>query len=164
MAQLEKANKTIISSFEGEYRFLSNFYESPIKFQRYIYKTVEHFYQASKAITLSDKILVILCQTPGQAKRFGNKIECTPNWDEIKYSIMLTGVILKFEQNPELRAKLIETFPKHLIEGNHWHDNYWGMCFCASCRGNTIAFNNLGHILERVRRNCHNQYMRRSES
>ena len=32
----------------------------------------------------------------------------------------------KFE-NPELRAKLLDTGDRELIEANTWHDTYWGV-------------------------------------
>lgn len=37
-------------------------------------------------------------------------------------------VTAKFEQNPELAARLIATAPAELIEGNSWGDTYWGVC------------------------------------
>jgi len=50
----------------------------------------------------------------------------------------------KFEQNPDLAAKLIATGDEELVEGNTWGDTYWGVC-----RG--VGQNKLGKILMNVR-------------
>lgn len=34
----------------------------------------------------------------------------------------------KFEQNPDLRQKLLSTGSEELIEGNTWGDTFWGVC------------------------------------
>ena len=36
-----------------------------------------------------------------------------------------------------------------LIEGNTWHDNYWGVCSCSKCNGR--GKNRLGKLLMKVR-------------
>ena len=59
-------------------------------------------------------------------------------------------VALKFSHNPHLREKLIKTGDKILIEGNYWHDNDWGDCYCKNCK-HTPGNNNLGKILMNVR-------------
>jgi len=62
---------------------------------------------------------------------------------------MLHGLKQKF-QDPTIASKLVYTHPHTLIEGNWWHDNYWGDCFCAKCA--TIkGKNKLGKLLEDVR-------------
>lgn len=37
-------------------------------------------------------------------------------------------VLAKFTQNPELLDKLKATGDAILIEGNYWHDTFWGVC------------------------------------
>ena len=53
-------NQSGFDKFDGDYAFLSNFYESPCKFEGDIYPTVEHAFQAAKTITPSttDQIVV----------------------------------------------------------------------------------------------------------
>ena len=44
---------------------------------------------------------------------------------------------------------LLATGGEELIEGNWWHDNFFGVCTCGPCDGK--GKNNLGKILMRVR-------------
>lgn len=77
-----------ITSFDGEYRFLSNFYESIITYNEKTYTTVEHAYQASKAVNESDADRIRIASTPGLAKRIGREIEIRANWIDVRYPIM----------------------------------------------------------------------------
>lgn len=88
-------------------------------------------------------------KTPGMVKRAGRAIDLRPDWEKIKVDVMYDALQLKF-QDPELRAKLIATKPARLIEGNTWHDNYWGDCHCEQCK-NKIGQNKLGILLQKVR-------------
>jgi hypothetical protein len=133
-----------IYGFFGEYRFLSNFYESPFELNGKKYHTVEHFFQASKASNEEDHEYVRSAYSPGVAKHRGRRIPLRDDWEKVKISIMTEGVIAKFEQNPELGEKLANTSPKNLVEYNTWGDTYWGVCGNKGC-------NNLGKILMFIR-------------
>lgn len=50
----------------------------------------------------------------------------------------------KFEQNEDLKVKLLETGDEHLEEGNTWEDRIWGTV-------NGVGENRLGRILMQVR-------------
>ena len=63
---------------------------------------------------------------------------------------MSTTLFMKFGQNNDLREKLFKTGDLLLVEGNYWHDNYWGDCFCDKCKGRK-GENFLGRILMNVR-------------
>ena len=143
-----------IISFRGKYYFLSNFYFSNIKFFEYgeykIYPTAEHFYQAYKTTNLDSRKQIREISTPGKAKRFGQKVILREDWEQIKDTVMLTVIKLKFSQNSELKKKLLDTGEALLIEGNYWHDNYWGNCYCFKCR-NTKGLNQLGKTLMKIR-------------
>jgi hypothetical protein len=57
----------------------------------------------------------------------------------------------------ELRKKLLATGDATLIEGNYWHDNYWGVCTCENCVSNGIVGRNrLGTLLMKVREEIKN--------
>lgn len=138
-----------IDNFSGTYAFLSNFYKSPVTFNGITAPTVEHMYQAAKTVDNSDAQFILESTTPAVAKRRGKTIKMVENWDEVKFGVMLTLVRLKFAQNPILAEKLIDTGDAKLIEGNWWHDVYWGVC-------NGKGENNLGKILMKVREEIYN--------
>jgi ribA/ribD-fused uncharacterized protein len=133
----------VITEFQGEYRFLSNFYESPIIVTRRLpdgtivqmsYRTNEHFYQAHKSATFLGHTAIAQAPTPGIAKRMGSskghkgfKIQMHPHWDDLKVGVMYIGLRLKYLQNRPLAEKLISTFPMELQEGNRWGDTFWGV-------------------------------------
>lgn len=139
-----------ITSFEKKYDFLSNFYPSVIMMDGYPYNTVEHFYQASKARNTNAHHFINLSPTPGIAKRRGADVELVDDWEAKRYDIMLAGVRAKFTQNFYLVEDLVATGDAVLVEGNHWHDNYWGDCGCDRC-ADIVGENNLGKILMQVR-------------
>lgn len=117
-----------IDKFKGEYRWLSNFYDSPIKIGHLEYTSVEHCYQCSKAINAYDYNIIYNTDSPAKAKKIANTIELRKDWELVKLSIMFQAVLCKFLQNEELRTKLIATGNVTLIEGNTWGDTFWGVC------------------------------------
>ena len=132
-------NTEPITSFDGEYRFLSNFWPCKIKAYGFLWSCSESLYQASKTLYPKDFVKFVNLN-PREAKKLGKEIEIRPDWDEIKYETMEEIINFKFDQNNDLALKLIETRERELIEGNWWGDTYWGVC-----KG--IGENNLGKIL-----------------
>ena len=146
-----------VSFFSGRYDFLSNFSPAPV----YIMvgklwvkcATVEHAYQASKTLDMRWRSKIIDAPTPGAAKRIGWKVEKVIYWEEVKTVVMLELLRQKFTR-AKMRTSLLATKDMPLIEGNNWHDNFWGQCFCGCGEdrsGNKIGENMLGRLLERVR-------------
>jgi len=145
----------MIDNFKDDYAFLSNFYPSIIVYNTIEYPTVEHFFQAMKTMDERVRVFIASLQFPGQAKKAGRQVDLRCDWEDIKLKVMAFGVLQKFKI-PHLRAKLIETYPHHLIEGNWWHDNIWGDCRCAKC-SSTPGKNYLGQLLEKVRMSAINE-------
>lgn len=145
----------MIDKFEGQYDFLSNFYPSPFEWHGVNYPTVEHFFQAAKANTQEDFNMVMREPNPGGAKHAGRNVELRPDWEEIKDKVMYTALKEKFAI-PELRKKLLDTDNEYLVEGNTWHDNYWGVCRCSRCDTTKTGKNHLGLILMKVREEIKN--------
>ncbi len=138
-----------INNFQGIHRWLSNFYPSPFTFQNITYPTNEHFFQAWKFSTDYRQTVANL-NTPSKAKQMGKTAQLCFNWDsEVKQEVMKTGLELKF-QIPELKQKLITTKGINLVEGNTWHDNYWGNCTCKKC-SKIPGQNILGKMLMQLR-------------
>lgn len=146
----------MINKFDGQYAFLSNFYNSTIfdKNNNLSYPTVEHAFQAAKAQTPEEAYNISIASTPGMAKRLGRHCKLRPNWEEIKNDVMLNLLRQKFA-DPILQKKLIDTMDEYLEEGNTWHDNYWGVCYCVNCE-DTIGKNHLGKALMQVRSELRN--------
>ena len=132
-----------ISSFRGEYSFLSNFYPSPIAYEGRIYPTNENFFQAMKTTDKAQRQQFSHI-SPALAKRAGRKLKLRGDWEpDLKKRVMLYGLRQKFS-NPELKEMLLNTGDEELIEGNNWGDTYWGVC-------NGIGMNMLGKMLMLVR-------------
>lgn len=140
----------MIAEFEGEYAFLSNFYPSPIFHDGIAYPTVEHFFQGMKTLDIAERKAIADAPTPGKAKRMGRQVKLRSDWERVKVYYMELGLRLKFE-NPELAQKLIATGDEELIEGNWWHDNTWGSCYCDTCM-HKAGRNMLGMLLMELRK------------
>lgn len=136
-----------IERFRDKYWFLSNFSEYPVYYQGRIWPTAEHAYQAMKTLIIRRQEEIRLAKTPGEAKKMGRhkKTLLRPGWDDRKNHFMMEIVTAKFNQNPEIREKLLETMDAELAEGNNWGDTYWGE---VDGKGE----NHLGKILMEVRR------------
>ena len=147
----------MIDSFRNQYAFLSNMHECHFPWQGLDYPALENAYQAMKCISDVDKIQFTQI-SPSEAKKLGRKVAMRPDFDSFKYELMRNMLDVKFDKklNPELHRKLLETQPQSLIEGNWWHDNYWGVCKCDRCK-NKLHYNYLGELLQR-KRNLSAQY------
>ena len=127
-----------ITSFNGPYRFLSNFWPCNVMWQDVNFTSVEAAYQAAKSPWKRDWHW-IAAMPPGDAKRAGRQVQMRSDWDQIKLDVMRDLISQKFAE-PSLRRKLMATGEAELIEGNYWGDTYWGVC-----RG--VGQNHLGKLL-----------------
>lgn len=145
-----------MASFRGQYAFLSNFYPAPVRLvfpanvgvDNAIYRTTEHAFCAAKTLDINWRIRIWQAPTPKVAKALGRKVPLRPDWEAIKLDVMLGVLRQKFAAD-SLKQQLLGTGDMHLVEGNEWHDNYWGSCTCPAC-GNH-GENHLGRLLMQVR-------------
>jgi ribA/ribD-fused uncharacterized protein len=144
-----------IKEFQGNNRFLSNFYPAPVKYEGKIYPTSEHAYQAAKCLLPKDKDRIAKAFSAGEAKRLGKFVSRIPDWDAKKLSIMKDIVTCKFRQNPLLARTLLATGDTILEEGNRWRDTYWGIDIHTG-----EGENHLGKILMQVREELRNDNLR----
>jgi ribA/ribD-fused uncharacterized protein len=128
----------IIREFQGKYRWLSNFWF-------FDGTTVEHLYQAAKAINKKDEEYILSSSNPGVAKRRAKMIHLREEWEDIKVGIMHNLLQRKFK-NPILRKNLLATGNKILQEGNRWYDTFWGIDLRTG-----LGENNLGKLIMQVR-------------
>lgn len=151
------ANNDLIDSFQGYYRFLSNFWVAMVFYDDRAWPSSEHAFQAMKTLDKDQQEAIRVCKSPGAAKKFGRKVTIRGDWDEIKVGIMADIVREKFKQNPLLLRRLLGTGEQILIEGNTWHDQAWGDCNCnkrIECQAQ--GQNHLGEILMKVREELRN--------
>lgn len=140
----------VIDHFEGEYAFLSNFYPAEVTYLGVTYPTVEHAYQSAKTLVTAQKNWVRTAPTPGEAKKRGQRVTMRPSWNESARRTVMSGLLhQKFEHEP-LRSKLLATGDTELVEGNVWHDQFWGDCRCPQHIGQG-GLNWLGSLLMKIR-------------
>lgn len=141
----------VIDKFRGDFFFLSNFCYVPQSV--YGYASVEHFFQAMKSQDQDYRQQFKQPISAGDARKFGRRAALREDWDRIKDEVMLTGLRAKFQPETRLAAKLLATGSARLIEGNAWHDLYWGQCMGCRRFGNhePQGANRLGNMLMQVR-------------
>lgn len=130
-----------IDSFKNEYDFLSNFYPQKVTYNGLLFDTNEAAFQAQKEPARAAEFVGL---APGKSKRLGRQVKLRSDWDKIKDDVMYALNFQKFSENPALKAKLLATGDRELIEGNYWNDRYWGVC-----KG--TGQNKLGKILMKIR-------------
>ena len=138
-----------ISSFRGEYRFLSNFYQCPFEYDGLTYPNAEAAFQAQKCSNPDDRVKYTQIKNPVRAKQMGRREQLPADWDARSYDVMFAVLRAKFSV-PALAEMLKATGDAYLEEGNHWHDNRWGRCTCEKCK-NKPSQNQLGKILMSIR-------------
>ena len=139
----------MIDCFDGKHSFLSNFYNCPINYNGLRYLNNEAAFQAQK--TLDENVRKEFTQLPPNlAKRKGRKVTLRSDWEQVKDEVMYEICLEKFVGNTTLLNLLHQTKDSEIVEGNYWHDNYWGNCTCDRCK-NVVGKNKLGKILMEIR-------------
>ncbi|MES2328835.1 MAG: NADAR family protein [Bacteroidota bacterium] len=139
----------VIGSFQGNYRFLSNFWPCCIVWEGFPCPTLEHAYAASKTDDPAIKMMIRSCPTPGDAKEWlaVHNMKPSAGWMiPKKLQVMEELLFLKFGgREPFLTRALMATGDAELVEGNTWDDTFWGVW-------NGVGENNLGRLLMKVRK------------
>lgn len=135
---------TMINEFNGQYRWLSNFWLCPVVYDGLVYPSTENAYQAAKLVGLN-RMNFTVC-SPGKAKRLGRELGNHTDWDIEKLEVMNAVLLQKFCPESFLAEKLIVTSPMEIVEGNAWNDTFWGVC-----KGE--GENNLGKLIMAIRHN-----------
>lgn len=139
-----------IREFQGEYRWLSNFWPCKVKGPGgLIYPSVEHAYQAYKGNEIDWPILAQPLLSAGAAKRYARKNNLVmPGGDPGRLNVMISLLIQKYDPNvhPDLVDKLIATGEEELWEGNRWCDRFFG---CDPVTGEGLNY--LGKMTMAVR-------------
>lgn len=136
-----KENKDLnFIGFWGVYdqnKEFSNFYNSPFVYmdgdKELVFENNEKFFMYMKAIHFKDeqaaKEILALNSTNGQDyKRIGRKVKNfnEQEWESVRCSLMIKGLILKFSQSDYLKEKLLNTQNAILVETSKY-DRIWGI-------------------------------------
>jgi N-glycosidase YbiA len=108
--------------------------------------SVEHWYQACKAQSRREFDNILACGTAAGAKRAGSQLGLRPDWEHVKFEVMLCALRGKFTLEP-YRSALLLTNPKPLAE-NSPTNFVWG---CRDLQGGYAGQNLLGLALMHVR-------------
>jgi ribA/ribD-fused uncharacterized protein len=114
-----------VVGFVGDYRWLSNYFPCPVRYEGRAYGSSEAAYHASKFPENERDEFTKL--DPDAAKKLSRRKQVDQAWwDARKERVMREINFAKFTQNPELAARLLATGDRHLEEANWWGDQFWG--------------------------------------
>lgn len=134
-----------IDLFREKYEFLSNFYPIKMEFEGISYYNSEAAYQAQKCREPKEREKFSKLYGD-EAKRLGRTVQVREDWEQVRLAVMERVVAAKFNQNPVLAKRLLETGDKPLMEGNLHGDLFWGID-----RKTGEGENHLGIILMELR-------------
>ena len=140
-----------IFGFDGDHRFLSNFYPSIVEYNGMHFATVEHAYQAAKTLNPIQQREIQVALTPSRAKTLGHYVHMRHDWDDVKVQTMEVLLRKKFIGYHDLSLRLYQTGDKYLEETNTWNDTFWGVC-------NGKGQNVLGNLLMKIRKDVKTIY------
>lgn len=146
----DETRKGVIDRFRGEYFFLSNMFETPVRFEGLNYPCSESAYQAQKLVDPAMRERVSRMDGK-EAKRFASVLPVRDDWPKMRRDVMERVIRVKFSQSPELRERLLGTEGLWLEEGNDWGDSYFGV-ITLEVTGHSFGANVLGRTLMKVRR------------
>lgn len=106
-------------SNEKPFGVFSNLFRSKVEFEGRIFPTAEHAYQAGKASKEAVREWILSAPTPALAAMAAHGLytwDIVPNWSKIKFDRMRQVLKAKFTQHEELKALLLSTGSKRLVE------------------------------------------------
>ena len=129
------------------YREFSNFFPSAFDLDGKRWPTTEHYFQAQKFTSTPEyQEEIRLAKTPEKAKTLGGSREkpIRADWDQVREDVMKKALKAKFTQNADLKAMLLSTGNRPLVEANPT-DSYWG--YGRTKKGK----NRMGILLQQLR-------------
>lgn len=139
-----------VTEFRGAFAFLSNVYRFTFYYRGVLFPTSEHAFHWDKTDDPILKERIRNAGTPHEAKAIGRSVSLVPDWQTYRRYVSMESILAaKFDPGLQTAEWLRNTGQAVLVEGNRWHDNDWGYCFCAKCAG--TGRNLLGWMLMRHR-------------
>lgn len=149
-----------ITMFVGEWAWLSNFWKVDVTYRGQVYRSAEHAFQAAKCAEVREHDAIKAMTLAVSARTAGHNCKRWADWEDVKESVMVEVVSAKFEQNPDLREKLMATGDRELVEGTMFRDDFWGKVPARMSGGQVREWrgeNVLGEILMAVRDRLRNE-------
>jgi N-glycosidase YbiA len=149
----EKVNE-VIGFYPREFYCLDNFSSFKVKYDGYLYSSLEEAYQTigflESAPEIANEIKNSHSAHEAQKIAYLNKDKQRNDWDQVKVTIMEQLLRAKIEQNPYVKKKLLETKDYMIVEDSP-KDNYWGWGY------NRDGENQLGKLWMKLRDELNNQ-------
>lgn len=113
----------------------SQWWRSPFVVNGLRYATAEHWMMAKKAELFQDEEIaarILDAKSPAEVKKLGRLVKRfdAAHWDKHKYSIVMEGNYHKFTQDASLKAFLLGTKERVLVEASPV-DPIWGIGLAA---------------------------------
>lgn len=125
---------------------LSNFAPSTIIVEDAAYATVEHYFQSQKSPSALEREAIRTATSPEASKRLGQVCQLREDWDDHRWTVMLTGLRAK-HAIPFYRQHLLGTGRAWIVEDSPT-DYVWGI---RDAGGGYSGRNLLGNALMVVR-------------
>ncbi|WP_338895836.1 NADAR family protein [Streptomyces sp. TG1A-60] len=114
---------------------LSQWWPSPFTVDGVEYATAEHWMMASKARLFADpeaERQAVAASGPARAKKIGRLVHGFDDtvWERERFAIVVEGSVHKFAAHPDLRAFLLGTGNRVLVEASPL-DRVWGIGLAA---------------------------------
>ena len=121
----------LFSSRNHEWSWLSNMEIDPFLDQNGTeWRSVEHFYQAAKAINNRDRDQIRTAASPFEAKRLGGRLaNCRKDWKTYRVTAMRRALALRFHAGAPSSERLLKTGDQALVHDTPWGrtgDPFWG--------------------------------------
>lgn len=110
--------------------FPSNHYAVEFRIKHLLFRGMEYYLMFSKAMLFNDPataIQILQANHPQQAKLLGRQVAGFQEtiWADRRESIYFSGLKARYDQNPDDKLRLLETFPLVLAEAAP-RDRIWG--------------------------------------
>ena len=135
----------VINRFKGEYDFLSNRFPCRVLWEGIEYRSAEAAFQASKCQDEKERRAYAGCSTDKAILKGKDQIPYQ-GWEDDQLGIMESILRAKFEMNPSLMQKLVDTGNCVLLNGNNKQETFWGIDLYS-----WIGENHLGKIIMNIR-------------
>ncbi|MUL42632.1 NADAR family protein [Streptomonospora sp. PA3] len=115
---------------------LSQWWPSPFTVDGETYASAEHWMMAGKAHLFGDeptRAAILAARTPAEAKKLGRGVQGfdEERWAAARFDLVVAGNVAKFRHDPALRAYLIGTGDRILVEASP-RDRIWGIGLAAT--------------------------------